>query len=82
MNDRKDAGADIHCKYFSQYLVLDKNSNSCDGELEAIKSALIKHPLSTLHNTKNNNTNSTSAIESMINYKQKTTNNIKEIRSF
>ena len=40
VNNRKDVGAGVNCKYFSQYLVLDKNSNRYDGELEAIKAAL------------------------------------------
>ena len=40
ISNRKDAGAGVHCKYFSQYLVLYKNSNHYDGELELIKTAL------------------------------------------
>ena len=51
----KDAGADVHYKYFSQYSVFDKNSNHYDGELEATKVALeLSIPYIT--QKKNNNT--------------------------
>ena len=40
INNRKDAGAGVHYKYFSQYSILDKNSNHYDGEFGAIKAAL------------------------------------------
>ena len=35
--NKEDVGADIYCKYFTQYVTLDRNFNNYDGELEAIK---------------------------------------------
>lgn len=82
INNRQDAGAGIHCQFFSQYIVLDKHANHYDGELEAIRTALqnilyrpyIQQKIVILSDSK-------SAIEAIVNYTCKTIHSIQEIRS-